>query len=237
MARAEARELGKLAAALERAEGELTKREQALEAAQAERDEAAERTAADAFIDGNPESARLNGKASRRAADAIAARDHAAAAVRGIRARGVELAERVASQKITDAEKARDEAVKIEQQAEQALADARAVSAAADLELDKASREAKYALAIFGGAAAEAKRRAEESDARNVLAAVRGTIRLDILPAHLRERVPAARERLREEEERAREGYKKSVEAGTIKGVRVVSPPRGLRDGERFPRL
>ncbi len=234
----EEREVQKLADALERAEGELTKRETALEVAQTERDETTERTAADAFIDGNPESARLNGKASRRAADAIAARDHAAAAVRGIRARGVELAERVASQKITDAEKALADAVKIEQQTEKALADARAVSAAADLELDQAQREATYATALFSSDASERKARAEESDLANVTAVVRGALNASLLPQHLRERVEPERKRMNESEERSRKQFRQSVESGAIKGVRsAVDPPRGLKPGERFPRI
>src|SRR5262245_16845431 len=89
------KELAKVAGAYERALSELARSEKDLETAQAEREEAHERTAADAFLDDNPESATLNGKAEARVTEAIMVRDRAAAAVKGLSKRASELAEKV----------------------------------------------------------------------------------------------------------------------------------------------
>jgi hypothetical protein len=229
---ADARELEKLTAAYERAQRALSEGERELQEAERERDEAHERLAADAFCEGS-QSVSLNGKADRRVAEAIVQCDTAAAAVRGIRSRGIELAEKVAEARLDQAEAAVRSGRADVRDAEGVLDERRRALEAAESALTEATRDAKYAAAAFDEEAAAGAERARQADEDLVEwhAHNRGIPDVTI-PARLRERIEAESERLRAEGEAAR----KRDHARAI--AQLGEPmPGEVRAGESFPRL
>jgi environmental stress-induced protein Ves len=232
----DARELEKLTSAFERATKALDDAERTLKTAEQERDAEHERQAADAFLDDSPEAARLNGKIAARFAEAMAARDAASAAVRGLRKRGRVMATKLAGELVEAATKACTEAAKDELRAHKAHADARAARVAADVALAEARHEQTHAAAAFVPDQAAARERSDEADATTVKWAAGipwdelNRMRESVFPRRLRARI--AEEKALREAQAAEHLASKAARREESR-----ASEHALALGEEFPRL
>lgn len=228
--------LEKLTGAYERAAKALDDAEQALKAAEHERDTEHERQAADAYLDDSPDAARLNGKAERRIAEAIVRRDNASAAVRGLSKRASELAEKVAADQHRAAEKALADAVAAEAEAERMFVKCREEAHHARSALSRAQGTLRAPDRLWNPQAQERVRAAAESHAA-WLATMPSPAWESATPEE-REAAERFRQRHMAEDERKAAEHLERVRAGELPGIREAPEPvGGLRPGEKFPRL